>query len=482
MKNEKTKKERSAFKRGLFLVVFCIKLTKRKKANMKKLLGFSSKNEAKKVKEPKERKHLSLSEYQQLEKEQFANRRKVPKKDVCSALLVLLGFSDPLVYISEGLRTMSSIRRNKKEWDRSDLASFALGLVAVDFGTFIVEFDADLVKELKEMVEGAPAVVYDADMRRFPSNYTEVTLHPAPARGGPSTPTPFLLVEPISDCSSSSSCSIDVKALDATAFSGCVGDFQVWRWCTTDAFRQFIPLVPIDLSEANEVKMPATVSTAAQRVTLLEVGNVSLEWMSFSHTSPLICLEIDRNWIFYTMPPERASSIVPGHIGRVEGTNRFLWVDLPLASNTPEKKKEENGFPGHSDIALFANKDVALLVARKLDARSLCQFARCCKTTNVAVEKARREFVERCVFDKRMIDSEVPLSQLLRAHGSEKYVRVSATYHAQETIGSEQGKGEAAMFVDCIIMEVRMGDERVVRWVRMPKEVQLPISRPMFID
>ena len=458
---------------------------------MKKLvsfLGFSSKNEAKK--EPKERRSLSLKEYQQFEKEQFANRRKVPKKDACTALLVLLDLGTKDFYISDGFRTMGSIRSNKEEWDRSDLASFALALVAMDFGPIVVEFDADLVKELKEMVEGAPAVVYDGDMRRIPSNPTEVTLHPASARGGPSTPTPFLLVEPISDCSSEQ-CSIDVKALDATAFSGCVGDFQVWRWCTTDAFRQFIPLVPIDLSEANEVKMPATVSTAAQRVTLLEVGNVSLEWMSFSHTSPLICLEIDRNWIFYTMPPERASSIVPGHVGRVEGTNRFLWVDLPLASKTPEKKKknkkkdkkeEENRLPGHSDIALFANKDVALLVARKLDAQSLRQFARCCKTTNIAVEKARREFVERCVFDKRMIDSEVPLSQLLRAHGSEKYVRVSATYHPQETIGPEQGKGEAARFVDCIIMEVRMGDERVVRWVRMPKEIQLPINRPMFLD
>ena len=423
---------------------------------------------------------FSLKEYQQFEKEQFANRRKVPKKDACTALLVLLDLGTKDFYISEGFRVIGSIRSNKEEWDRSDLACFTLFVHETDAGPFIVEYDADLVKELKEMVEGAPAVVYDGDTRRVPSNEREVIVRPGQSRGGSPTPTPFLLVEPISDCSSSYS--IDVKALDATAFSGCVGDFQVWRWCTTDAFRQFIPLVPIDLSEANEVKMPATVSTAAQRVTLLEVGNVSLEWMSFSHTSPLICLEIDRNWIFYTMPPERASSIVPGHIGRVEGTNRFLWVDLPLASNTPEKKKEENGFPGHSDIALFANKDVALLVARKLDARSLCQFARCCKTTNVAVEKARREFVERCVFDKRMIDSEVPLSQLLRAHGSEKYVRVSATYHAQETIGSEQGKGEAAMFVDCIIMEVRMGDERVVRWVRMPKEIQLPISRPMFID
>jgi hypothetical protein len=182
--------------------------------------------------------------------------------------------------------------------------------------------------------------------------------------------------------------------------------------------------------------------------------------------------------------------------------DRFLWMDIPL-KDVDEPCKDARGYVATersaSSAAVFANKDVALLICRKLDQWTLGRIAQCSRTLRTVAERARREFVQRSVFNvKEQVDESVSAAELCAAHYSASMLRLSAVYGpvqeppvrvANEAFVVDDMDMEAPhgphgpqRFVEKILLEVRAGDKQAMAWCKLPRKNQIRVSRPMFMD
>jgi len=278
------------------------------------------------------------------------------------------------------------------------------------------------------------------------------------------------------------------KLANGRIIAGRSNGFQIWRWCWVDPARQFVPLTDISLSPLREYECGAQLSnTTSGKVVICKLANFTVVFNSFSFIMPMITVEIDGEFILFTIHPEERS-----REGLFCGANRYLWIDVPLLC--PKEQHEANVLPlptmgRDRGFPIFDNKDVALLICRLLDQKELGRlaqvselkrsfeslvlkfcFAKCSKLLKKAVDQARVELIRASVYDyEAMVSHSHPVSKILAAHFTPNFLRVSATYRDDKTI-------------DKIIMELQLDGVRAVRWCKLPKENQRKIERPMFID
>ena len=161
--------------------------------------------------------------------------------------------------------------------------------------------------------------------------------------------------------------------------------------------------------------------------------------------------------------------------------SRFLWMDVPLKSpDGPQlpfvESRAVEGGSGHAWA--LANKDVALLICRMLDQRSLGRLAQCSQLLRAAAERARRELLQRSVFSiERQVDPSIGMAQVFGAHHSDSLLRLSATYGP---VVVEEDK--PLRFIENIVLEMRVGDRQGMAWCALPEKHQLPVWRPTFMD
>jgi hypothetical protein len=183
----------------------------------------------------------------------------------------------------------------------------------------------------------------------------------------------------------------------------------------------------------------------------------------------------------------------------IDTVDRFLWMDIPL-KDVDEPRKDAQGYavyePSASSATVFANKDVALLICRKLDQRTLGRIAQCSRTLRAAAERARRELVQRSVFNvQEQVEESVSAAELCAAHYSASMLRLSAVYGAVEEppvrVAPEaffvddmdlKAPHGPQRFVEKILLEVRVGDKQAMAWCKLPRKNQIHVSRPSFMD
>ncbi len=283
--------------------------------------------------------------------------------------------------------------------------------------------------------------------------------------GGPRQTPPTLLV-PLRNASESSKLdNVSVELANPNIITGRSNGFQIWRWCTVDELRQFIPLADIDLSSKREFKCASKLTnTANQNVVICRIGDISVTWRAFDRLMPLILVE-HQEFILFTMHPE-----IPQEKFTKNAT-RYLWVDIPLKP-VKEKPAKSKGCIAETcedgTVSLLSNKDIALLICRLVSPRELGRLAQCSKLLNKVVDVARGEFIRSCVFDPKMIDSSKSNQHILKEHFTTNFCRVSAIYEGR--------------FVNKIVMELQLGEEYAVSWCVLPEKNQMRVERPMFMD
>ncbi len=179
-------------------------------------------------------------------------------------------------------------------------------------------------------------------------------------------------------------------------------------------------------------------------------------------------------------------------------------MDVPL--KTPEEPKERSNhfavaeqWAAAGKVSVFANKDIALLICRKLDQRSLGRLAQCSRLLRGVAERARRELVQRSVFSvEQQVDSSVSMAQLFAAHYSVSMLRLSAVYdfvtelwtsppqwHEGDVVdrmNMEMRMEGPLRFIDRILLEIRVGDKQAMVWCTLSREHQIPVLRRLYLD
>ncbi len=151
--------------------------------------------------------------------------------------------------------------------------------------------------------------------------------------------------------------------------------------------RHFIPLLPVPVAVRNcTLASRFAISVfAKEEVLLCELGGFTLWWKG-----PLLAtrltLEHCGSTLFKLHPRDHPAYAA----AECHQVCRMLWIDVSLKP-TPSTVSVGGGQSEveNSSCRLFASRDVALLICRELDQRSLGRMAQCSRAFKAVVETAR---------------------------------------------------------------------------------------------
>ncbi len=311
--------------------------------------------------------------------------------------------------------------------------------------------------------------------------------------------SPFLLSPPLHDIDKFGD-NENIELKDPTMVAGKSDGFQVFRWCTVETTRQFIPLKPMAFLDPAPC---SCVNYADQRLVMCQLGGFELRWRGSKQVSSMITLDHDGHILFTLFPEYHPVEAAEASTALATSDNvRFLLIDVSLKSPAADADADaavaargSAGGGSGSEQCLFANKDIALLVCRKMDQRTLGRIAQCSRALNSVVATARFEYIRSCVFSTDQISKTATAAQLMQAHCSRDFFRLSAVYGPIEpgiegaapqteygNFGEPKPRVEPARYVLSFVMELRHGGKEAVRSVTLARENQFQISRMMFVD